>query len=53
MVFSKFYNAIIGDGRSARPTYDESRADLRRVHSAQARAFLGGDWNAGRNRYRA
>ncbi len=52
-MFSKFYNAIIGDGRVAHPTYDESRADLRRVYTVQVRAFLGGDSNAGRNRHRA
>jgi len=52
-MFTRFYSAIIGDGRASRPTYDEALADLRRVHSAQTRAFLGGDWNAGRNRHRA
>jgi hypothetical protein len=53
MLFSKFYNAVIGDGRLPHPTYDESRADLRRVRSAQGRTFLGRNWNADRNRYRA
>jgi hypothetical protein len=53
MVFSKFYNAIVGDGRTVRPTYNETRSDLERVYNTQTRAFLGGDWNAGRNRRRA
>ena len=53
MVFSRSYGAVIGDGREVRPTFDESRADLRRVYAAQVRAFLGGDLDAGRNRRRA
>lgn len=53
MVFSKFYSAVVGDGRTVRPTYNEARADLERVYNAQTRAFLGGDWDAGRNRRRA
>jgi len=52
-MFNKFYTGLIRDGRSARPTYDEARADLERVYSAQTRAFLGGEWDASRNRRRA
>ena len=46
-MFRKYYSAIIGDGRVSRPSYDETRQDMRRMYAART---LGSGWDAGIDR---
>ncbi len=46
-MFRKYYSAIIGDGRVSRPSYDETKQDMRRMFVART---LGSGWDAGIDR---
>ena len=46
-MLKKYYRALISAGRLSRPTYDETRQDVRRMLTARA---LGSEWNAGTDR---